>query len=87
MRRYLISLIPFRWIIVVIFIICTEYMLVVGHFPGFYHLFNVVTWFVIDYTIGLGRSERSVWKNILGVFYLTVLIGYLWYTAVNMIHS
>ena len=77
MITYIKSLFPFRWICIAILFLSVEYLLAYAKFPTYYHIVNLITCFVIDITIGLGREERNPWKNMVGVIYLFTLIGLL----------
>ena len=40
-------------------------------------IMNLITWIVVDITIGLGRREERVWLNIIGLVYLVSFALYL----------
>lgn len=77
MITYIKSLFPFRWICIAVLFLMVECILMYAKFPTYYHIGNLITCFVVDITIGLGRSERNPWKNMVGVIYLFTLVGLL----------
>jgi hypothetical protein len=84
MKTYLKSLFPWRWIYPFIFIIQLEILfLFIPEYFIIFSIFNVLTWFVVDYSFGLGREERNVYKNIFGFLYLICILLYLWFSFKN----
>ena len=85
MKTYLKSLFPFRWLIIVLFIFFTSpligIMFVVNPVSVatayMWYAGNVLTWFLIDYCFGIGRSEPSLIKNIIGLVFIACLSIYL----------
>ena len=74
MKNYLKSLFPTRWIILAIFIFLSTILLCLLNIhsdnvtiPNYYHIINIIFWFIIDFSIGLGREEKNIWKNLLGI--------------------
>lgn len=74
--KYLKSLFPFRWMLIVLLIGLTEALLFCFPIlpPHSYHVGVIVTYFMLDICFGIGRSARDLTANIVGFFYLVGLI-------------
>lgn len=77
--NYIKSLFPFRWLAPLSMILIIECLVLALPWvlPG--TLINILTWIVVDITIGLGRREERVLYNIAGLLYLFSLLGYIYY--------
>ena len=82
MKKYILSLIPYRWILIFIFIICVSVLLLCTTLQWYYHVGNIFTWFFIDYTLGIGRKEENPYKNMIGLTYI-LIIGYHFFLMVK----
>lgn len=82
MKNYFLSLIPYRWILILILIICFSVLLLCTTLQWYYHVGNVFTWFLIDNTLGIGRKEENPYKNMIGLIYL-LIVGYHFFNLIN----
>jgi len=56
MKKYINSLLPYRWIIVLSFILCLALVIEpLFQYKLIPHLVNIIFWFIIDYVFGLGH--------------------------------
>ena len=82
MKTYLLSLIPYRWLLIFIIILCFSVLLIYGNMPWYYHVGNVLSLFFIDYTLGIGRKEENPYKNMIGLIYL-LIVGYHFFNLIK----
>jgi len=91
---YLKSFRKGRWIAPAIMIIVFELLLIM--FSPIYSLYGPMWlwytsafffWIVLDYTIGIGRTEPNVWKNVAGVlFIIGAIVLYVSKTLLQIPH-
>ena len=76
--NYIKSLYPWRWIFPFVMFLMIEYILLfIPQYFTIASIMNLITWIVVDITIGLGRREERVWFNIIGLVYLVSFALYL----------
>jgi len=81
-KEYIKSLFPWRWIIPVLFISLWECLLIltstiIESINIFYFIGFGIYWIILDFTIGLGRSEKNEWLNLIGII-VTLITLYIW---------
>lgn len=83
MKDYIKSLWHPRLIVILFFILVISVLLsYVTENPLFY-LANIIYWFMIDYTFGIGRREENWIKNVVGILINVVITIVLYFKIIQ----
>jgi len=86
MINYIKSLFPWRWTALAIIVLFLESLyyyvnMSIMYDPTIFLIVNIVTIFILDLTIGVGRESKNQWLPLLGVLYLILMMVFLIFDA------
>lgn len=83
MKEYLNTFKNYRWVIVLIPIVIMSYVfwIFMPEQKGAFIISNFTFWMLLDWSIGIGRSEKNIYKNIGGILML-IFVAILIFTQI-----